>query len=143
MKTDKIYGNSYHSSENDGTNVIYKASPQWVGSPSDSLESDIEYKRMSEAVESLISTSEISSFNELNEKGEYKKLKKEEINTVYTFVIDKLDFPKFYIFSILSDYFDIHANKFYTSLSNKLKLDLKDEMDSRGLVPAKYKRTLF
>jgi hypothetical protein len=69
-----------------------------------------------------------------------------QINQVYGFVLNSLPGTerKIEIFSILSDYFDIHPSKFYSSLSNKYKNDLIIELDqSMNIFEKKKIRRLF
>jgi hypothetical protein len=82
----------------------------------------------------------------MNTEKKMQKLNKVQINQVYSYVVNNLDasIRKIEIFSVMSDYFDIYPNKFYSSLSNKYKNDLILELDaSLNILKKKKIRKLF
>jgi hypothetical protein len=62
-----------------------------------------------------------------------KKLKKIDINEVYEFIVGELvkKYSLIELFSETCEYFNVHPTKFYSSLGNKFKEDLIQELDIR------------
>jgi len=72
-------------------------------------------------------------FNKVDDLGRCTKLKKADINEVYGYIVDEMvaKYSRIDLFSELCVYFDIKADKFYSSLSNVYKEDLIQELDIR------------
>jgi len=140
-KRDKIFDNNFGSSDHDGIPTNYNIDPSFNddSQPNDRVDLDIIY----DEVDVLIRKSEYQKYNEVDEKGNFKKLNKVDINKVYSFVSSDLKHPKIEIFSVLSDYFDINYTKFYDSLSNKFKGELVEELENRGVVKDYLSKSIF
>lgn len=130
MKRDKIFDNNHGNYESSGEKVNFNldSSLQTNESHDDIVDTEIIY----EDIDKLIKESKFNAYNIPDEKGNFKKLNKVDINEVYSFVTENLKHPKIETFSTISDYFDINFNKFYESLSNKFKEELLQELESRG-----------
>jgi hypothetical protein len=131
-KRDKIFDNNFGSSDHEGIPTNYNLDPNF--SDSGQKEDRVDLEIIHEEVNELIKKSEYQHYNEVDEKGNFKKLNKVDINKVYSFVSANLKHPKIEIFSVMSDYFDINYTKFYDSLSNKFKGELVEELENRGVV---------
>lgn len=143
-RVDKIFDNNFGQIEYESTTISFNVDPSYhtYTSHDDELDNRILY----EEIDTLIKNSEYAQFNALDEFNKVKKLNKLQINKVYTFVIVNINtnHRKMDVFSILSDYFDIYPNKFYSSLSNKYKNELIMELDQLTNVLEKRKiRKLF
>ena len=97
-------------------------------------------------IHELIEGSRFSKFNKVDDLGRCTKLKKADINEVYGFIVDEMvdKYSRIDLFSELCVYFDIKADKFYSSLSNVYKEDLIQELDIRtGILDRKNIKKLF
>ena len=144
LRVDKIFDNSFGESEYDGSKSNFAVDAQFHDY--EEAEEKIHYNLLFEKIHALIKNSQYSALNEVKENGKISKLNKMQINQVYGFVLNSLPGTerKIEIFSILSDYFDIHPSKFYSSLSNKYKNDLIIELDqSMNIFEKKKIRRLF
>lgn len=144
LKRDKIFDNGYGEVDNYSgpINFTVDSSYHSYGTAENSYDYDVLFQE----IESLIINSEYAAFNVIDENKKAKKLNKMQINQVYTFIIKNLTVThrKIEVFSILSDYFDIYPNKFYSSLSNKYKNELIMELDqSTNILQKKKIRKLF
>jgi hypothetical protein len=144
MAEDKIFNNSYGSSEIDHRKIEFTIAPAFGSSmdPDDRIHYDLLLKKIDE----LIIGSEFEELNKVTENGVAKKLNKVQINKVYFYVIDKIGHAhtRIDLFGVLSDYFDVFPNKFYNSLSNKFKDELILELDKKYNILEKKKiRKLF
>jgi len=144
-KLDKIFDNKYEEKEMDFvSNMSFNISSVYnqTGDPEDEIHSNILYGE----IQKMIVDSEFERFNQLDENGNIIKLNKVQINQVYSYVITGLPngYRKIEIWSMLSEYFDIYPTKFYTSLSNKFKHDLVEELDvTTNILEKKKIRKLF
>lgn len=128
--SDKIFNNSFGEGESFNQNINFKLSP---------LISDIDhdermhYDLLFEKIDLLIKGSEFEHLNEVTPTGIKRKLNKVQINNVFCYIIKNIDkeYSKIDIFSVVSDYFDVLATKFYSSLSNKYKDELIKELDRK------------
>jgi hypothetical protein len=144
LKVDKIFDNKFGESDYDGKKVNFIVD-QGFHSYED-VEDKFQYKQLFDKIHFLIQESEFKSFNTMNTEKKMQKLNKVQINQVYSYVVNNLDasIRKIEIFSVMSDYFDIYPNKFYSSLSNKYKNDLILELDaSLDILKKKKIRKLF
>ena len=144
MSEDKIFNNSYGSSEIDHRKIEFTVAPAFGSSmdPDDRIHYDLLLRKIDE----LIKGSEFEELNKVTESGVAKKLNKVQINKVYFFVLEKIgsSHTRIDIFGVLSDYFDVFPNKFYNSLSNKFKDELITELDAKYNILEKKKiRKLF
>lgn len=127
-KIDKIFNNTHEENDYSGQNIKFtiESGYETLSDP----ESQIHYKILFEEIHNLIENSEFKVFNEIDEKGNAIKLNKVQINQVYNYVISNTARNhKIEVWSMLSEYFDIYPNKFYSSLSNVFKHDLVMELD--------------
>jgi hypothetical protein len=144
LKVDKIFDNKFGESDYDGKKVNFIVD-QGFHSYED-VEDKFQYKQLFDKIHLLIQESEFKSFNAMNTEKKMQKLNKVQINQVYSYVVNNLDasIRKIEIFSVMSDYFDIYPNKFYSSLSNKYKNDLILELDAAlNILKKKKIRKLF
>jgi hypothetical protein len=144
LKVDKIFDNKFGESDYDGKKVNFIVD-QGFHSYED-VEDKFQYKQLFDKIHLLIQESEFKSFNAMNAEKKMQKLNKVQINQVYSYVVNNLDasIRKIEIFSVMSDYFDIYPNKFYSSLSNKYKNDLILELDAAlNILKKKKIRKLF
>jgi ferritin-like protein len=114
----------------------------------DEMDEDIKihYDMIANKIHKLIELSRFKQFNEVDDLGRCKKLKKSDINDVYGYIVDemKAKFSRIDIFSEMCVYFDIKPDKFYSSLSNVYKEDLIQELDLRtGVLERKNINKLF
>jgi hypothetical protein len=115
---------------------------------SDGMDEDIKihYDMIANKIHDLISLSRFKEFNDVDDLGRCKKLKKTDINNVYGYIVDEMksNFSRIDIFSEMCVYFDIKPDKFYSSLSNVYKEDLIQELDLRtGILERKNINKLF
>ena len=97
-------------------------------------------------IHELILASRFKVFNEIDEQGRCNKLKKNDVNDVYGYIIDEIgnNWSKIDFFSEMCIYFDIKPAKFYSSLSNVYKEDLIQELDRKtGILEKKNIKKLF
>lgn len=144
-KTDKIFDNSFESSEFElNGNVTFTVSPQYSDDRPE--EDKIEQEALRKEIHQLIESSRFIVFNKIDEFGQADKLKKDDINDVYEYVVDEIihKYNCIDIFSELSDYFNVNPNKFYSSLSNAFKEDLIEELDKKtGILKSRNINRLF
>lgn len=144
LRRDKIFDNGYGEVEFSSGPMTFAVDPRHhtYGTAETSYDYDILFDEINE----IILNSEFAKYNEIDDNKKAKKLNKMQINQVYTYVINHVtvNHRKIEIFSILSDYFDIYPNKFYSSLSNKYKNELVMELDqSTNILQKKKIRKLF
>lgn len=145
MKRDKIFENNFDSPEFDiQQNISFELDPSYK----DNLDEDlkIHYNMIANQIHKLVGLSRFKEFNEVNDLGQCKKLKKIDINDVYGYIVDEMSykFSRIDIFSEMCVYFDIKPGKFYNSLSNVYKEDLVQELDIRtGILEDKNINKLF
>lgn len=145
FKVDKIFDNTFGESEYDG-NFKSTFTVDNTFHDYEEAEEKIHYNLLFQKIHTIIKESQHSTLNDIKENGKISKLNKMQINQVYGFVLNSLpnNERKIEIFSIISDYFDIHPSKFYTSLSNKYKNELIMELDqSMNIFEKKKIRKLF
>jgi len=128
---DKIFNNSYKEQDLNGEPINFTISPRYENDLD--LDEKMHYEILFKKVDDLIKNSEFCNLNEVTENGIIKKLNKVQINQVYFYIIEHIgdDYNRIDIFSVISDYFDVFPNKFYTSLSNKFKDELIKELDNK------------
>lgn len=132
QKTDKIFDNNFESPDFElDSDISFDLSPQWTDDrPEDEK---IHTENLRREIHVLIEESRFKHFNEIDEFGEAKKLRKIDINQIYEFLEDELSlsYSRIEIFAETADYFNVHSTKFYNSLSNVFKERLIDELDKR------------
>jgi hypothetical protein len=145
MTNDKIFNNSFDAPEYDvNPNMSFEVEADFRGSMDE--EDRIHFDMIARQIHSLIQGSRFKSFNDVDDLGRCAKLKKADINEIYGFIIDEMviKHSRIDIFSELCIYFDIKADKFYSSLSNVYKEDLIQELDIRtGILQKKNIKKLF
>lgn len=145
MNRDKIFNNNFDSPNfKINSNISFELDSSFK----DNLGEDIKihYKMIANKMHKLIGLSRFKEFNDVDDFGRCKKLKKSDINNVYGYIVDemKAEFSRIDIFSEMSVYFDIKPEKFYSSLSNVYKEDLIQELDVRtGVLERKNINKLF
>jgi len=145
MDRDKIFDNNFDSPDFEmNSNMSFEIDSSFK----DNLDEDIKihYEMIANKIHSLIGVSRFKQFNEVDDLGRCKKLKKSDINDVYGYIVDemKAKFSRIDIFSEMCVYFDIKPDKFYSSLSNVYKEDLIQELDLRtGVLERKNINKLF
>ena len=132
-KRDKIFDNTFEDGgdfELNGT-ISFNLNPQYTDNRDE--EDKIESEQIRNKIHELIETSRFKKFNEVDEFQQITKLRKLDINEVYGFMYDELStkFSIIDLFSELCDYFNINPTKFYSSLSNKYKEALIQELDKK------------
>ena len=144
-KRDKIFDNKFEESEFElDTSISFEISPQYSDDrdEEEKIESDIIMTKIHE----LVSKSEFSKFNVIDEFQQTKKLKKIDINNVYEYINKEMCFnhSMVNVFSELCEYFNVNPTKFYSSLGNKFKEDLIIELDkTTGILKRKNINRLF
>ena len=144
-KRDKIFDNKFEEQEFElNSNISFAISPQYSDdrSEEDKIESEIIMKKIHE----LISKSEFSKFNVIDEFQQTKKLKKIDINNVYEYINKEMaaSHSMVNVFSELCEYFNVNPTKFYSSLGNKFKEELIIELDkTTGILKKKNINRLF
>lgn len=145
MNRDKIFENNFDSPDFEiNPNMSFELDSSFK----DTLDEDIKihYEMISNKIHKLIEVSRFKQFNDVDDLGRCKKLKKSDINDVYGYIVDemKAKFSRIDIFSEMCVYFDIKPDKFYSSLSNVYKEDLIQELDLRtGVLERKNINKLF
>jgi ferritin-like protein len=145
MNRDKIFENNFDSPEFEmNPNISFELDSSFK----DTLDEDIKihYEMIANKIHKLIELSRFKQFNEVDDLGRCKKLKKSDINDVYGYIVEemKAKFSRIDIFSEMCVYFDIKPDKFYSSLSNVYKEDLIQELDIRtGVLERKNINKLF
>jgi hypothetical protein len=129
-KKDKLFDNNYGESDFVPESNQSFQIEDGFGS-SDDPELDIHEDIIFREIDKIIVGSQFKYLLELDENNKEKKLNKSQINQVYKFVIDKIGdrFKHIDIWGSLSKYFNIYANKFYSSLSNVFKHKLETELE--------------
>lgn len=142
---DKIFDNNFDSPDFEiNSNMSFELDSSFK----DTLDEDIKihYDMIANKIHKLIELSRFKQFNDVDDLGRCKKLKKSDINDVYGYIVDemKAKFSRIDIFSEMCVYFDIKPDKFYSSLSNVYKEDLIQELDLRtGVLERKNINKLF
>lgn len=145
MNRDKIFDNNFDSPDFEiNSNMSFELDSGFK----DTLDEDIKihYDMIANKIHKLIELSRFKQFNDVDDLGRCKKLKKSDINDVYGYIVDemKAKFSRIDIFSEMCVYFDIKPDKFYSSLSNVYKEDLIQELDLRtGVLERKNINKLF
>lgn len=145
MNRDKIFDNNFDSPDFEmNSNMSFEIDSSFK----DNLDEDIKihYEMIANNIHKLIELSRFKQFNDVDDLGRCKKLKKSDINDVYGYIVDemKAKFSRIDIFSEMCVYFDIKPDKFYSSLSNVYKEDLIQELDLRtGVLERKNINKLF
>lgn len=132
-KRDKIFDNTFDDGgdfELNGT-ISFNLNPQYTDNRDE--EDKIESGLIRDKIHELIEISRFKKFNVVDEFQQITKLRKLDINEVYGYMYDELHnkFSIIDLFSELCDYFNINPTKFYSSLSNKYKEDLIQELDKK------------
>jgi hypothetical protein len=144
MQHDKIFNNTYGEQDATEHTVSFAVLPTFADEtdPDDKMHNVL----LMAKIDQLIKGSEFEHLNEVTQDGVIKKLNKVQINKVFFYVIEHLgsSYTRVDLFSVLSDYFDVFPNKFYNSLSNKIKDELIRELDDKYNILEKRKiRKLF
>lgn len=145
MNRDKIFENNFDSPEFEiQSNMSFELDPRL----SDGMDEDIKiyYDMIANKIHDLIGLSRFKEFNDVDDLGRCKKIKKTDINDVYGYIVDEMksNFSRIDIFSEMCVYFDIKPDKFYSFLSNVYKEDLIQELDLRtGILERKNINKLF
>jgi hypothetical protein len=144
VKVDKIFDNTYGDIEHESYGKVSFSVDSSFHSY-DNPEEKLHDKLLFQQVHALIEDSKYSVHNLIDENLKYQKLNKLEMNEVFGYVSSNLlNVRRIDIFSQLTDYFDIAPAKFYSSLSNKYKNELINELDKATNVLEKKKiRKLF
>ena len=111
--------------------ISFDISPQWVDDrPEDEK---IHTENLRREIHTLIEESRFKHFNEIDEFGESKKLRKIDINQIYEYLEEELcvNYSRIEIFAETADYFNVHSTKFYNALSNIFKERLIEELDQK------------
>ena len=132
-KRDKIFDNTFDDGgdfELNGT-ISFNLNPQYSDNRDE--EDKIESNLIRNTIHELIDNSRFKKFNVVDEFQQVTKLRKLDINEVYGFIFDEMSekYSLIDLFSELCDYFNINPTKFYSSLSNKYKEALIQELDKK------------
>jgi dGTP triphosphohydrolase len=144
LRVDKIFDNKFLESDYDGQRVNFAVDQSFHSY--EEVEDKFHYKQLFDRIHNLVQESEFKAFNVMNDEKKMQKLNKMQINQVYSYIVNNVDpsVRKIDIFSVISDYFDIYPNKFYSSLSNKYKNELILELDAAlNILKKKKIRKLF
>jgi hypothetical protein len=144
VKIDKIFDNTYGDIEHESyAKVSFSVDSSFHSY--DHPEEKLHDRLLFQQVHALVENSKFSVHNLIDENLKYQKLNKLEMNEVFGYVSSNLlNIRRIDIFSHLTDYFDIAPAKFYSSLSNKYKNELINELDKATNVLEKKKiRKLF
>ena len=132
-KRDKIFDNTFEDGGDFELNgsISFNLNPQYADNRDE--EEKLESEQIRNKIHELITNSRFKKFNEVDEFQQITKLRKIDINEVYGFMYDELHskYSIIDLFSELCDYFNINPTKFYSSLSNKYKEDLIQELDKK------------
>lgn len=132
-KRDKIFDNTFEDGGDFELNgsISFNLNPQYTDNRDE--EEKLESEQIRNKIHELITNSRFKKFNEVDEFQQITKLRKIDINEVYGFMYDELHskYSIIDLFSELCDYFNINPTKFYSSLSNKYKEDLIQELDKK------------
>jgi hypothetical protein len=141
---DKIFNNSFDTPEFEFSNISFDLDPSVKDTRDE--EDKIHFEMIARQIHDLIQRSRFKVFNEVDDLGRVSKLRKNDINEVYGYIVDEMadKFSRIDIFSEMCVYFDIKPVKFYSSLSNVYKEDLIQELDARtGILEKKNINKLF
>ena len=144
MSKDKIFNNNFDSPEFEFGSINFDLDPSVKDNKDE--EDRIHYEMIARKIHELIGLSRFKVFNEVDELGKCNKLRKNDINDVYGYIVDEMaaKWSRIDLFSELCVYFDIKPVKFYSSLSNVYKEDLIQELDARtGILDKKNIKKLF
>jgi hypothetical protein len=144
VKVDKIFDNTYGDIEHESyARVSFTVDSSFHSY--DNPEEKLHERLLFQQIHSLIENSKFSVHNLIDENLKHRKLNKLEMNAVFGYISSNLlNIRRIDIFSHLTDYFDIAPAKFYSSLSNKYKNELINELDKATNILEKKKiRKLF
>jgi ferritin-like protein len=145
MTHDKIFQNNFEAGEFEvDSNMSFEIESDFRGSMDE--EDRIHYDMIAKEIHDLIQASRFKTFNDVDDLGRCNKLKKADINDIYGYITGEMirKYGRIDIFSELCVYFDIKADKFYSSLANVYKEDLIQELDIRtGILNKKNIKKLF
>jgi ferritin-like protein len=129
MSNDKIFNNSFESSEFELSDISFELESGYKDTREEEIK--IHFEMIARKIHELIEASRFKSFNEIDDLGRCNKLKKADINDVYGYIVDEMaiKYSRIDLFSEICVYFDINPTKFYSSLSNVYKEDLIQELD--------------
>jgi len=129
MSNDKIFNNSFESSEFELSDISFELDSGFKDTREEEIK--IHFEMIARKIHELIEASRFKSFNEIDDLGRCNKLKKADINDVYGYIVDEMaaKYSRIDLFSEICVYFDINPTKFYSSLSNVYKEDLIQELD--------------
>jgi hypothetical protein len=144
QKVDKIFHNTYGDIDHESYGKVFFSVDSSFHSY-DNPEEKLHDRLLFQQIHALIEGSKFSVHNLIDENMKHRKLNKLEMNEVFGFVsVSMINVRKIDIFSHLTDYFDIAPAKFYSSLSNKYKNELINELDKATNILEKKKiRKLF
>lgn len=122
MSKDKIFNNSFDTPDFEFGSINFDLDPSVKDNKDE--EDRIHYEMIARKIHELIGLSRFKIFNEVDELGKCNKLRKNDINDVYGYIVDEMaaKFSRIDLFSELCVYFDIKPVKFYSSLSNVYKI---------------------
>lgn len=131
MSNDKIFNNSFESSEFELNDISFELESGYKDTREEEIK--IHFEMIARKIHELIEASRFKSFNEIDDLGRCNKLKKSDINDVYGYIVDEMaiKYSRIDLFSEICVYFDINPTKFYSSLSNVYKEDLIQELDAK------------
>jgi hypothetical protein len=144
VKVDKIFDNTYGDIEHESySRVSFTVDSSFHSY--DNPEEKLHERLLFQQIHGLIESSKFSVHNLIDENLKHRKLNKLEMNEVFGYISSNLlNIRRIDIFSHLTDYFDIAPAKFYSSLSNKYKNELINELDKATNILEKKKiRKLF
>lgn len=144
VKVDKIFDNTYGDIEHESySRVSFTVDSSFHSY--DNPEEKLHDRLLFQQIHGLIESSKFSVHNLIDENLKHRKLNKLEMNEVFGYISSNLlNIRRIDIFSHLTDYFDIAPAKFYSSLSNKYKNELINELDKATNILEKKKiRKLF
>jgi hypothetical protein len=144
QKVDKIFHNTYGDIDHENYGKVSFSVDSSFHSY-DNPEEKLQDRLLFQQIHALIESSKFSVHNLIDENMKHRKLNKLEMNEVFGFVsVAMINTRRIDIFSHLTDYFDIAPAKFYSSLSNKYKNELINELDKATNILEKKKiRKLF
>lgn len=129
---DKIFNNTYGDIEIDTSEIKFEVDTAYFDFVKDrDMHDDIDFNDLYTALDEIITGSQFEQLNKPNKDGVMPKLKKEDISKLFCYVLSRLKdrYDNKDLILITSEYFDINMSKFYSSLSNKQKNELIEEID--------------
>ena len=87
-KNDKIFNNSFDTPEFELGSISFELDPSIKDTQPE--EDKIHFEMIARKIHELITISRFKVFNEIDDLGRCNKLKKNDINDVYGFIIDEL-----------------------------------------------------